>query len=135
MIGKTYWKSIVLPSILYGVNIMHFTKTEIKKLQQIENGVYRGILGAPKYAATCTLRGEIGSSDMRTRLTKGTLNYINVASTLATCTLLPVYPADPLLVLYNQGDGAKKHEGKLDTFIQHTRLCTPTLYNPDYTVI
>ena len=43
----------------------------------------------------------------------------NVASTLATCTLLPVYPADPLLVLHNQGDGAKKHEDKLDTFIQH----------------
>ena len=39
MIGKTYWKSVALPSILYGVNIIQLTETEIEKLQSIENGV------------------------------------------------------------------------------------------------
>ena len=76
MIGKTYWKSIALPAILYGVNVMTLTETEIKQLQTIENGVYRKILGAPKYAPNCTLRGEIGSSLMKTRIMKGHLQYI-----------------------------------------------------------
>ena len=30
LIGKTYWKSIALPTILYGANLIHFTKQEIE---------------------------------------------------------------------------------------------------------
>ena len=42
------WKSIALPAVLYGANVMALTETESKQLQVIENGVYRQILGAPK---------------------------------------------------------------------------------------
>ena len=47
-----------------------------KKLQVIENGVYRKMLGAPKYAPNCTLRGEVGASLMATRVMSGRLQYI-----------------------------------------------------------
>ena len=50
LIGKTYWKSVALPSILHGYNIVEFSKSDILKLQRIENKVYRQILGAPSYA-------------------------------------------------------------------------------------
>ena len=76
LIGKTYWKSLVLPSILYGSNVMTLTEVEINKLQTIENGVYRQILGAPRYAANAALRGEIGASLMSTRIITGRLQYV-----------------------------------------------------------
>ena len=76
LIGKTYWKSIVLPTILYGSNILGFTKTDIDKLQIIENRVYRHILGAPRYAQIPTLRGEIGASSMMARIMEGYVKYL-----------------------------------------------------------
>ena len=39
IIGKTFWKSLVLPGILYGVNIITLTEKEVNQLQVIENGV------------------------------------------------------------------------------------------------
>ena len=57
MIGKTFWKNIALSWILYGVNVITLTEKEISQLQVIENGVYRRILGAPRYAPNFTLRG------------------------------------------------------------------------------
>ena len=75
MIGKTYWKCLALPSILYGTRVMPLTETEIRKLQTIENGVYRRILSAPRYAPNCTLRGEIGSSLMKSRIMEGHLQF------------------------------------------------------------
>ena len=76
LIGKTFWKSVALPSILYGASILGYTKTEIEKLQIIENKVYRQILGAPRYAQVGTLRGEIGASSMLTRVRGGQLKYL-----------------------------------------------------------
>ena len=81
LIGKTYWKSIALPSILYGTNVMQLTDTEIGKLQTIENSVYRQILGAPKYATNATLRGEIGASSMRKRIIESRLKYMKSIDT------------------------------------------------------
>ena len=76
LIGKTHWKSLALPSVLYGTNIMSVTEGEMKRLQTIENGVYRQILGAPKYAPNSTLRGEIGASLMSTRIIAGRIQYV-----------------------------------------------------------
>ena len=76
LIGKTYWKSLALPSILYGTNIMPITEGEINKLQVIENGVFRQMLGAPKYAPNAALRGEVGASLMSTRVITGRLQYV-----------------------------------------------------------
>lgn len=77
LIGKTYWKSVAMPSILYGTNVINLTKEEIEQLQVTENSVYRNILDAPCYAPNVTLRGEIGASTMNKRIINSRFNYIN----------------------------------------------------------
>ncbi len=76
LIGKTYWKAVALPSILHGINIIDISKTDIDRLQRIENGVYRKILGAPTYAQGTALRGEIGASSVRNRIREGQWKYL-----------------------------------------------------------
>ena len=76
LIGKTFWKSIVLPSVLYGTNIINLTEDNINELQKIENSVYRSILGAAHYSPNVTLRGEIGASLVKKRVINGRINYI-----------------------------------------------------------
>ena len=67
MIGKTYWKNVILAEILYGAELTTFTKKEIEELQRAENQAYRYILDAPRYSPVCTLRGEIGATAMKNR--------------------------------------------------------------------
>jgi hypothetical protein len=69
-IGKAFWKGLVLPTLLYGTEAMTFTKTEIQKLQRIENQVFRTILGAPTYTPCTVLRAEIGASLCKSRIMK-----------------------------------------------------------------
>ena len=76
LIGKTFWKSIVLPSVIYGTNIINLTEDNINELQKIENSVYRSILGAAHYSPNVTLRGEIGASLVKKRVINGRINYI-----------------------------------------------------------
>lgn len=76
LISKTYWKSVVLPLVLYRSSILGYTEQEVNKLQRIENTVYRAILGAPNYAQTPTVRGEIGSSTTNTRIRDNQLKYL-----------------------------------------------------------
>ena len=77
IIGKSFWKNIVLPSVLDGAAIVNLSENDIQKLQMIENGLHRKILGAFKGTAVESLRGEIGASDiMRTRIIKSRLMYI-----------------------------------------------------------
>ena len=68
LMGKLYWKSIVLPSILLGVGLMNFTKDQIERLQRVENSVYRKILGARGGTTITTMLGEIGASLMESRI-------------------------------------------------------------------
>ena len=76
LIGKTYWKSIALPSILSGVNAINLSEEDIDDLRKIENSVYRTILNAPQYAPNSTLRSEIGSSLMKKRIMNGRINFM-----------------------------------------------------------
>ena len=76
IIGKAFWKSVALPAVLYGNQVIHYNEKEIQQLQVIENRVYRYILGAPIHTPTCTLRGEIGASEMRSRLIKNKINFV-----------------------------------------------------------
>ena len=75
LIGKTYWKSVVLPSVLTAGAVVDWNKTELDKLQRIENKVWRHVLGAPNYVAVEALRGEIGSATMEERDIKIKLCY------------------------------------------------------------
>ena len=67
LIGKTYWKGLVLPAILYCSEIIVFTEEEIKKLQTCDNKAFRYILQVPEYTAIEFLRGEIGASCSKAR--------------------------------------------------------------------
>ena len=74
--GKIYWKNIALPAILYGTSVITIPDCDIKRLHQIENGVRRKILGAPKYATIAIIKGEIGKSEMRSRIVVARLRYV-----------------------------------------------------------
>ncbi|CAL4081846.1 unnamed protein product [Meganyctiphanes norvegica] len=76
LIGKTFWKCVVVPSLLHGIEVINYTNTEINKLQIIENSVYRKILGARPNSAKEALRSEIGSSLMSTRIMQSKLFFI-----------------------------------------------------------
>ena len=75
LIGKTYWKSVVLPSIKYALSVITWIKKELQDLQKIDNQVWRQILGAPRYTPVVALWGEVGASSSTTR----DMNKINLA--------------------------------------------------------
>ena len=79
IIGKTYWKSVALPALLYGTAVLDWTDSEVEELQKLENQVWRHILGAPVYTPCAVLRGEMGASCMRSRVIKTKLKFINWA--------------------------------------------------------
>ena len=76
LIGKTFWKNVAIPAILYGSGVIAWNQKEIQQLQTIQNAVCRKILNAPKYATISSMRGEIGISMMKSRLVQGRIGYI-----------------------------------------------------------
>ena len=58
LIGSTYWKSVVLPVIMYGEEIINYTKDEMHAIQKAENRVYSNVMDAPHYTPNTALRGE-----------------------------------------------------------------------------
>merc|ERR1712033_155832 len=75
IIGKAIWKQGSVPSILYGRAVVPTSKTLTKELQENENRVWRHILGVGGYTTVAALRGEIGSSLMKTRIMDNALQY------------------------------------------------------------
>ena len=69
------WKSVAVPNILYGSEILDIGKKEIKNLETVQNKVARMGLRANKYAVTETLRGEMGWSLFEERIEKGKMKY------------------------------------------------------------
>ena len=76
MMGKTYWKGVVLPSALYGTEVIDMKVEEIDKLQKAENTAMRRILKAPKWTAQAAIRGEIGISNTKARIARSKLLYL-----------------------------------------------------------
>ena len=68
IVGKAYWKNVALPAIIYGSGVIIWNKKEQEKLQVIQNKVCRKMLNAPRWATNSATRGEIGISNMDTRL-------------------------------------------------------------------
>ena len=77
LIGKTFWKNVALPAILYGSAVIEWNRKEEQQLQTIQNAVSRKILNAPRYATICSMRREIGMSMMKTRLIQLRIGYIS----------------------------------------------------------
>ena len=69
LVGKTYWKNMIIPKLLHGTGVMTFNAKEIGELQIQENAAYRRILNVRRRNTPISaLRGEIGSSLMITRI-------------------------------------------------------------------
>ena len=76
LIGKTYWKSAALPSILHGTEVIFLSKKYIADLQTEENKALRYTVNARKATAISALRGEIGSSLQTSRDMRSKIFYI-----------------------------------------------------------
>merc|ERR1712121_449461 len=66
IVGKTAWKQMAVPSILFGRAVVPTSNTLGENLQRKENMVWRHILGIGGYSAVASLRGEVGSSLTKT---------------------------------------------------------------------
>merc|ERR1712033_76390 len=76
IVGKAIWKQMSVPGILYGRAVVPTSKTLAENLQRKENMVWRHILGIGGYSAVASLRGEVGSSLMKTRIMDSNLQYV-----------------------------------------------------------
>ena len=76
VIGKAYWKNVVLPSVLSGSAMILWTVEELKMLQRLDNRVWRCIFGAPSFTPVRALQGEIGASSAESRDMKVKLGFV-----------------------------------------------------------
>ena len=76
VIGKTYWKSVVLPGVLSSDGVIAWRKNERDKLQRIENGVWRRVFKAPSYTPVMALQGEIGCSSVEARDMRSKISFV-----------------------------------------------------------
>ena len=76
LIGKTFWKNIALPRILFASTVVPLSRKQIDQLQKIENKAYRLIFNASKFTPISALRGEVGSSLMNSRIEKNKIVFI-----------------------------------------------------------
>ena len=60
----------MVPSALYGSEVIDMKGEEIDKLQKAENTAMRRILRAPNWAEQAAIRVEIGISNMKSRIAK-----------------------------------------------------------------
>ena len=65
-----------MPSILFGRAVITTSKTNIEKIQRIENRVWRYLLGIGGYSTVETLRGEIGASMIKSRVMETMLLFL-----------------------------------------------------------
>ena len=59
---REVWKSVAVPSIMYGMDVTAWSESEIGKLEVGQNRVAKMVLNAPRYAATEALGGDLGWS-------------------------------------------------------------------------
>ena len=76
LFGKTYWKGLILPNLLYGNDVITFNKNELERLQKHDNAAYRIMLQLPIYTARSFLRGEVGASSAIARDMKSKIAFL-----------------------------------------------------------
>ena len=73
LIGKTYWKSTSLPSILHGTDAIYLSNNYLADLQIKENKTLRYTANARRKTAVSALSGEFGiylqiTKDMKSKI-------------------------------------------------------------------
>ena len=76
VVGKAIWKLMMVPGLLFGKTVVTTAKSTIDKIQTIENKVWRYLLGLGGYTTVESLRGEIGTSMMQSRIMETMLLYV-----------------------------------------------------------
>ena len=76
VVGKAIWKMMHIPAIMYGRTVVTTTDSNITKLQRIENRIWRFLLRIGRYSTVEALRGEIGTSIVKSRIMETSLAYI-----------------------------------------------------------
>ena len=59
---------MILPSALYGAELVTLRESDLKVMQTAENKVLRCILQAPTCAPIAAIQGEIGIMNMKIRI-------------------------------------------------------------------
>ena len=67
---------MAIPAILYGRAVITTSKNNIELLQRIENKVWKYLLGIGGYATVEALRGEIGTSMVKSRIMENMMLYM-----------------------------------------------------------
>ena len=63
----------MMMSVLVGISVISLYFKDIDYLQRMENGVYRQLLGGRKDTPIAILRGEVGSSTVKSRIIQARL--------------------------------------------------------------
>ncbi|KAG0717602.1 hypothetical protein GWK47_054088 [Chionoecetes opilio] len=69
------WKGVAVPSIMYGLETMVWSRKELDRLEVTQNKAGRIALGANRYVAVEAIRGDMGWSTFRERIAKAGLRY------------------------------------------------------------
>jgi len=72
---RELWKSLAVPAIQYGSDVMNWTASELNSLEVTQNKVGRFALGANRYVGVEAIRGDLGWSTFEERHYKGVLAY------------------------------------------------------------
>ena len=72
---REVWKSVAVPSVMYGMEVIAWNQNEIDRLEVGQNRVARMALNAPRYAAVEALRGDMGWSTFSERYEKAAMRY------------------------------------------------------------
>ena len=74
-VTRGLWKNVALPSIMYAMNVIHWYKSEMNQIENVQNRVGRLGLGANRYVVQEAIRGDMGWSTFEERLMKGQMKY------------------------------------------------------------
>ena len=72
---RELWKTVAVPCLMYGMNVINWSERDMQKLEVIQNKVGRVALGANGFAAVEAIRGDMGWSTFSERCMKGCMMY------------------------------------------------------------
>ena len=67
-VGKAMWKKVLMATLMFGKAVVTHSDGEIGKIQAIEYKVYKYLIGVGGFVAVASLRSEVGSSKVITRM-------------------------------------------------------------------
>jgi hypothetical protein len=73
--GYILWRQSIRPALLYGAEVVSYTKEITRQLEVAQNAAGRWIIGGSRRIATCGLRSELGWNKMEDEIQKRKVIY------------------------------------------------------------